>query len=81
MKPRIEKVTELRLRNTLREKRLSMNYIITDGKGYWVSRRNGFDFWSSKAEDAKPIHFKDTAEIIARSLPVTMEARVEISEK
>lgn len=52
-----------------------MSYIITDEKGYWVSRQQGVDFWSTQLRDAAIIHFYAAAVKLAERLP--METKIE----
>jgi hypothetical protein len=59
-----------------------MNYIITDGTGYWVSQRRDprdksrrIGFWSSRLEDAARIHFLEVAQQIASHLPMPVKIR------
>jgi len=57
-----------------------MNYIITDGHGYWCGMRRKADgtpvtFWSSKRKDAARIHFREVAESLTKHIPQPVEIK------
>lgn len=51
-----------------------MQFIITDGHGYWCGTRHPggrrVDFWSSKKRDGKRISMLEAAVRIAKALPM-----------